>query len=368
MMPLSPRVAVAIGAYDNPELLRRALQSVVTQTLRPLRVVVSDDAGKRSVSQVVADFRAAHPDISWEYKRQEVNLGVARNLVWMFSQVAEDYCIFLQHDDELCDFDFLADAVALMDSSSSVNVCIGNAEFEGDGKSEPRLLYINNKKSLILGTEWTLFSGEAVAGGLLVPIRPLSKLFSMVLRNPPVEFNASWSSLAFRTEAARRYGGLTDSSLISPTLEDDLDIYTNEEGFTFLYRILSDGDAYLTYRPVSLRGTPPTSFSQLPDHPGRHRKNNLEFFALLRNAEFVATLNPEVAHLMRRRAKSMGIRSWSRGVVEFCENELSIRVRPSVALLRGWYVNLMTKLSRAIRNVLVAAVSMALSISKSKGR
>jgi hypothetical protein len=367
-MTLSATLTVAVGAYDNPESLSRALRSVVAQSFRPLRVLVSDDAGERPVSEVVAGFRAEHPDIVWEYHRQPDNLGVARNLVWMFPKVIEDFCIFLQHDDELLDIDFLSDAVRLMESSGSVNVCIGNALIESFDGRDARLLYINNKESLTLDRDWTLFSGEQVAAGILVPLRPLSRLFSMFLRIPPVDFNASWSSLVFRTEAARKTGGFLDSSLISPTREDDLDIYTNEEGFTFLHRLLASGDALMTYRPVSLRGMSPSSFSQLPDHPGRNRKNNLEFFALLKNAEYVEMLNPAVAKLMRQRAKSIGIRVRSRGVIEFCETEVSIRVSPSVALFRGWYVDRMTKLTHHIRKVLVTTASTALSIAKSRGR
>lgn len=358
-MNLVPKLTVAIGAYDNPELLSQALKSVVAQSLRPLRVLVSDDAGDKSASHVIAHFREKYPDILWDYYRQPSNLGVARNLVFMFSKVSEDFCIFLQHDDELLDSGFLAQSVASMESNSAIDVCIGNALLEGRVGGKERLFYVNNRRALSLDNGWARFSGERVLAALLVPERPLKRLFRMFLPSPPVEFIASWSSVVFRTNAARETGGLLASTLVPQSLEDDLDVYTNEEGFTFLHRILAKGDALVTYDPVSFRGMPPSSFSQLPSHPGRNRRNSLEFFALLKNAEDVEALNPRVAEMMRRRAKSIGYRVRPSSVSRFLRTELSISVSPSVAFVRGWYVHGTLSIAINLRKALVRFASIA---------
>jgi glycosyltransferase involved in cell wall biosynthesis len=348
-----PTAVIAIAAYNEPALLERALRTVVRQSYRPLRVLVSDDAGEKEVSNVVDQFRGQYPEIKWDYHRHNVNLGVAHNLVWMFSNVTEEYCLFLQHDDELILDTFLERSVELLESDSDVNVCIGNGLMEvPGGLSEPVLLFENSRWSLKLNLSWERFSGEAVAAALLAPLRIWQVFLSVFMRRAVSPYNASWSSVVFRTSAVRLSGGLTAASLIGAELEDGLDVYTNEEGFAFLHRLLSIGDAFLNYEPVSLRGKPSTSFSDSPDHPGRGRLNNVEVFALLQNSLEVQKLNHTVAKLMRAKAKSLGLRKTSPTVAEFFLHHSTPNSTLLAALFRGRFIHFSSLLARDLRKLL----------------
>lgn len=301
-------LTVAIGAYSEPQLLDRALKSVVKQSYRPLRVLVSDDAGDTSVERVFRRFKLQYPDISWDYHRQPENLGVARNQIWMFSEVRDDYCVFLQHDDEFIDESFLEDAVGLMEANPSAHVCLANSLIEVPGGFPSSIAMNSNyRSSLRVGQGWHRLSGEIVASAMLAPARLWDGWVSLFTRRPIENLNFSWSCVVFRSSAVRATRGLTESSLISASLEDVLDIYSNEEGFVFLYRILAIGDAFITDACAGFRGKPSSSFSDSPSHPVRSRKNNLELFLLLQNAKDVHEDNPMVAALMRRKALSIGL-------------------------------------------------------------
>ena len=221
--------AVCVGAFNEPDLLARALTSIANQNFRPLTVIVSDDAGPAPLGAVVDTFRIHYPDINWVYQRQPVNLGVARNKIWLFSQVSQEFCCFLEHDDTWVSETFLSDCFRLMRRAPEANLCIGNSEHELVGNYQRRrLMYNNTVPQLQLGQDWQLISGEIVAAAFLRPITTKSLVLDALRSGSANPFSTSWSSLSFRTSAVKTSNGLTEESLVPFAEERLLSTYSNE--------------------------------------------------------------------------------------------------------------------------------------------
>ncbi|HEU0117200.1 MAG TPA: glycosyltransferase family 2 protein [Alphaproteobacteria bacterium] len=75
-----PRISVIIAVYNGASTIARAIQSVQSQNVRDIEIVVADDASKDETCEVVTALAAQDPRI--KLVRQAVNSGaaVARNL------------------------------------------------------------------------------------------------------------------------------------------------------------------------------------------------------------------------------------------------------------------------------------------------
>ena len=298
-----PLVSVVICAYDNPTSLAEALESVVNQTYQNIEVIVSDDAGPTNLLPIVESFRKRFGPRRLKFHRHSENLGVARNKAWSFALAQGRYCAFLEHDDRWTDAAFLSQAVELLEDSDRVLIVAGNAILEGTETYPARLQYRNTVRDLRLGTAWKVIDGQRLARAMLRPVS-LLRIGLGTLGEPA---NFSWSSLVFRVEAVRSAGELTLDVLLSDDEATALDVYPNEESFMFLYRLLAKGSAAVTGRPVSWRGRPPSSFSNLQSSKRRRGANDVELFNLIGVAGRIGKENAEISKALRRRASSVGL-------------------------------------------------------------
>jgi len=89
-------VCVVIPAYNSEATIRRALDSVVAQTLQPDRILVVDDASADATAKVARDY----PGTKVEVVRLEKNLGAAGARNVGIRQADTDLVAFLDADDE----------------------------------------------------------------------------------------------------------------------------------------------------------------------------------------------------------------------------------------------------------------------------
>ena len=94
-------VSVVIPVYKRPELLRRAVQSVLAQTHRPLELVVVDDGSPddtfEQLQAMTADVESAGVTPSFHTKS---NGGVASARNFGIGKAAGEYITLLDADDE----------------------------------------------------------------------------------------------------------------------------------------------------------------------------------------------------------------------------------------------------------------------------
>jgi GT2 family glycosyltransferase len=91
------RITTIIPTYRRPDLLRRAIHSVLAQTYPHLRVCVYDNASGDETAAVVAAIAAEDARVS--YHCHAANIGAAANFVYGMERVETPYFSILTDDD-----------------------------------------------------------------------------------------------------------------------------------------------------------------------------------------------------------------------------------------------------------------------------
>ncbi|MCX6722131.1 MAG: glycosyltransferase family A protein, partial [Candidatus Staskawiczbacteria bacterium] len=94
--PLSTTV---IPTYRRPQLLKRAILSVLDQTYQNFQIFVCDNASGDETAQVVAEI--AKKDSRVKYYCQEKNIGYPKNFVFGMKLINTPFFSFLSDDDML---------------------------------------------------------------------------------------------------------------------------------------------------------------------------------------------------------------------------------------------------------------------------
>ena len=95
---VNPLVSVIVRTKDRPRLLKRALQSISSQTYRPIEVVLVNDGGCELDS---SELQGILKDVSLRYIRLEKNTGRAHAGNTGLENAKGEYLGFLDDDDEL---------------------------------------------------------------------------------------------------------------------------------------------------------------------------------------------------------------------------------------------------------------------------
>lgn len=96
---IEPLIITIIPTYRRPHLLRKAIQSVLSQTYHNFQVWICDNASGDATGQIVAGF--ANRDQRVKYFCHEKNIGMMGNYQFGLSLVNTDFFSFLSDDDVL---------------------------------------------------------------------------------------------------------------------------------------------------------------------------------------------------------------------------------------------------------------------------
>lgn len=125
----TPLVSVLLPTYQQPELLRRALRSVLAQDYPQMDVLVSDDSTDDAVERVVAQEQ----DTRVRYHRNAGTLGPAQNWNRAMDVARGRYIKFMHHDDWFDTPSSLATLVGAATSSGSDFVFAASSATRLDG-------------------------------------------------------------------------------------------------------------------------------------------------------------------------------------------------------------------------------------------
>ncbi len=92
-----PLVSIIVRTKDRPKLLKRALQSIASQTYRPIEIVLVNDGG---CDLDIEELKSILGDISLNYRRLEKNTGRAHAGNVGIEHAKGKYVGFLDDDDE----------------------------------------------------------------------------------------------------------------------------------------------------------------------------------------------------------------------------------------------------------------------------
>jgi glycosyltransferase involved in cell wall biosynthesis len=125
-------VTAVIPTYRRPVLLKRAIESVLAQTHRELRVRVYDNASGDATEDVVRGLAAADARVT--YHVHPTNIGATRNFQFGMRDVETPFFSCLSDDDVLFP-EFYATALSAFDTAPDALMAIGSTlEFNADGK------------------------------------------------------------------------------------------------------------------------------------------------------------------------------------------------------------------------------------------
>lgn len=90
------KVSVVIATYNNGHLLKRAIQSILSQTFREFELIVVDDGSGDNTKEVVESI----PDERIRYLHHQKNKGEAAARNTAIAEAKGEYIAFLDSDDE----------------------------------------------------------------------------------------------------------------------------------------------------------------------------------------------------------------------------------------------------------------------------
>jgi len=94
----APLVSVALPVYNGERYVRRAIESLLAQTLSDLELIVTDNASTDGTGRIVEEIAAS--DSRVRYQRNPENIGAARNFNLGYALARGRYFKWAAHDDE----------------------------------------------------------------------------------------------------------------------------------------------------------------------------------------------------------------------------------------------------------------------------
>jgi glycosyltransferase involved in cell wall biosynthesis len=92
-----PQITTIICTYRRPQLLRRAIESVLNQTYQDFRISIYDNASGDETSDIVREFLRKDSRITYHCHTE--NIGLLENYSYAMQQVSTEFFSFLGDDD-----------------------------------------------------------------------------------------------------------------------------------------------------------------------------------------------------------------------------------------------------------------------------
>ena len=226
-------VSVVIPAFNKPEYTRKTIHSVMSQTYRPIEIILSDDNSPTSLKPLADEKKAqCGPGLDIKYFRQKENLNYYWNLQFCMKEATGQYLVLLDHDDWLIDCDFFSDAIKAIEDRTDCYLSIANTFIE---RSPQTILNVHYDR-------WHYVDGPAlIKNYLFTTIHP------------------SRSAVMLRFDKLKELG--YEKFLVEKNSAKKMNIMP-DEAFVLICLLASAGSIALTGRVVSVRGMPPDSLSR----------------------------------------------------------------------------------------------------------
>jgi glycosyltransferase involved in cell wall biosynthesis len=91
------KVSIGVPVYNGERFIRRAIESVLSQTFTDLELIISDNASVDGTQEICEHFAASDDRV--RYSRQPTNVGALGNFAAVLSMSRSRYFSWLAHDD-----------------------------------------------------------------------------------------------------------------------------------------------------------------------------------------------------------------------------------------------------------------------------
>ncbi|GAC1424000.1 MAG: hypothetical protein NVSMB67_23760 [Flavisolibacter sp.] len=136
----SPLFSICIPSYNHPELVERALQSIIIQDYKNIEVIVSDDTPDDLVKDLVLSYNAK---LNLIYYQNSSPLGSPGNWNKALAEAKGEFIMLLHHDDWLAGPLTVAACVRRLQQNNNYNILFGKS-MALESKRNVRPAYLNS--------------------------------------------------------------------------------------------------------------------------------------------------------------------------------------------------------------------------------
>ena len=91
------QIDILLATYNGEKYLREQIDSILNQTYKNIRLIVSDDCSKDGTRKILKEYKNKDERIKVYY--QEKNLGVVKNIEFLLGKVESPYYMLADQDD-----------------------------------------------------------------------------------------------------------------------------------------------------------------------------------------------------------------------------------------------------------------------------
>lgn len=126
---MQPLVTIAMPVRNGELFIRKAIESVLSQSYASLRLLISDNCSSDSTPQILEEY--ARRDSRVVNVRQEKDLGLIGNLYYCIQSAKTPYVAFLPHDDYYESSQALEQAVSVLEQSPQIAAVYSDMKYVG---------------------------------------------------------------------------------------------------------------------------------------------------------------------------------------------------------------------------------------------
>ena len=120
-----PQVFVGVPTYRRPELVKETVHSVLAQTYRDFRLVISDNRSGEAIEESLRNWVRSLADDRVSFIVQPENEGEYGQGRSFFRESSEPYFVIL-HDDDLIEPTYLERAIGVLDAHRDLSLFVAN--------------------------------------------------------------------------------------------------------------------------------------------------------------------------------------------------------------------------------------------------
>lgn len=121
-----PLVSIGLPVYNGARYLRLALESLLAQDYENFELIISDNASTDSTAKICHQYRIMDKRV--KYRRNDVNLGAAKNFNRVFELSAGEYFMWAAHDN-LWDKSYISKCVTKLEEYPTAVLCFSEGIF-----------------------------------------------------------------------------------------------------------------------------------------------------------------------------------------------------------------------------------------------
>ncbi|HWV74152.1 MAG TPA: glycosyltransferase family 2 protein [Pseudosphingobacterium sp.] len=99
MIEAKPLVSIALCSYNGAKYLRNQIDSIVSQTYRPLELIIVDDKSSDNTAEILSLYAENNKDILFRVFENERRLGYVKNFEKAISLCSGDFIAIADQDD-----------------------------------------------------------------------------------------------------------------------------------------------------------------------------------------------------------------------------------------------------------------------------